>query len=70
MARSTGPQHDWKKAGCILKVVLQSSYARGTRVDEAHTAKSYQANFDLLIIVEGKRLVDRVRPPDTSREWG
>ena len=35
-------KHDWKKAGRILKVILYGSYARGTWVDEPHTAKGYQ----------------------------
>jgi predicted nucleotidyltransferase/HEPN domain-containing protein len=51
---------DWKKKGRILKIVLYGSYARGTWVDEPHTAKGYQSDFDLLIIVSDKRLTDRV----------
>lgn len=51
---------DWKKKGRILKVILYGSYARGGWVDEPHTAKGYQSDFDLLIIVSDKRLVDRV----------
>ena len=54
-------KHDWKKAGRILKVILYGSYARGTWVDEPHTAKGYQSDFDLLIIVNDKRLTDRVK---------
>lgn len=54
-------KHEWKKAGRILKVILYGSYARGTWVDEPHTAKGYQSDFDLLIIVNDKRLVDRVK---------
>ena len=34
-------KHEWKKAGRILKVILYGSYARGTWVDEPHTAKGY-----------------------------
>lgn len=52
---------DWKKKGRILKVILYGSYARGGWVDEPHTAKGYQSDFDLLIIVNDKRLVDRVQ---------
>src|SRR3954467_15498844 len=52
---------DWKKKGRILKVILYGSYARGGWVDEPHTAKGYQSDFDLLIIVSDKRLVDRVQ---------
>ena len=50
----------WKKKGRILKIVLYGSYARGTWVDEPHTAKGYQSDYDLLIIVNDKRLTDRV----------
>ena len=51
---------DWKKKGRILKIVLYGSYARGGWVDEPHTAKGYQSDFDLLIIVNDERLTDRV----------
>ena len=59
-ARSLATQ-DWKKKGRILKIILYGSYARGGWVDEPHTAKGYQSDFDLLIIVNDKRLVDRVQ---------
>lgn len=49
----------WKKSGRILKVILYGSYARGGWVDEPHTAKGYQSDYDLLIIVSDKRLTDR-----------
>src|ERR1700759_1084076 len=52
---------DWKRKGRILKIVLYGSYARGTFVDEPHTAKGYQSDFDLLIIVNDERLTDRVK---------
>src|SRR4051794_23116002 len=51
---------DWKKKARILKIVLYGSYARGGWVDEPHTAKGYQSDFDLLIIVNDERLTDRV----------
>lgn len=54
-------RHEWKKAGRILKVILYGSYARGTWVDEPHTAKGYKSDYDLLIIVSDKRLTDRVK---------
>ena len=54
-------RHDWKKAGRILKVILYGSYARGTWVDEPHTAKGYQSDYDLLVIVNDKLLVDRIK---------
>jgi predicted nucleotidyltransferase/HEPN domain-containing protein len=49
-----------RKLGRILKIVLFGSYARGGWVDEPHTAKGYQSDFDLLIIVNQKELTDRV----------
>lgn len=52
---------DWKKAGRIFKVVLYGSYARGGWIDEPHTAKGYKSDYDLLIIVNDKRLADRVK---------
>lgn len=51
---------DWKKKGRILKLVLYGSYARGGWVDEPHTAKGYQSDYDLLVIVNDKRLTDRL----------
>lgn len=50
----------WKKQARILKVVLYGSYARGGWVDEPHTAKGYQSDFDLLIIVNHQKLTDRI----------
>jgi predicted nucleotidyltransferase/HEPN domain-containing protein len=58
-ARALATQ-DWKKKGRILKIILYGSYARGGWIDEPHTAKGYQSDFDLLIIVNDKRLTDRV----------
>lgn len=54
-------QHEWKKKGRILKVLLYGSYARGGWVDEPHTAKGYKSDYDLLIIVNDKRLTDRIK---------
>ena len=51
---------EWKKKGRVQKIILYGSYARGGWVDEPHTAKGYQSDFDLLIIVNDKRLTDRV----------
>jgi uncharacterized protein len=59
-ARALATQ-DWKKKGRILKIILYGSYARGGWVDEPHTAKGYQSDFDLLIIVNDERLTDRVQ---------
>ncbi|HRI99513.1 MAG TPA: HEPN domain-containing protein [Hyphomonas sp.] len=47
-----------KKQGRILKVVLFGSYARGTWVDEPHTAKGYLSDYDLLIVVNQQSVVD------------
>jgi len=49
-----------KKLGRILKIILYGSYARGGWVDEPYTAKGYQSDYDLLIIVNQKPLTDRV----------
>ncbi|TPG52214.1 HEPN domain-containing protein [Sphingomonas glacialis] len=51
---------DWKKQARILKVILYGSYARGGWVDEPHTGKGYQSDFDLLVIVNHEKLTDRV----------
>ena len=51
---------NWKKKGRIDKIILYGSYARGGWVDEPHTAKGYRSDFDLLIIVNDKRLTDKV----------
>lgn len=53
-------QKQWKKKGRIEKIILYGSYARGGFVDEPHTAKGYLSDFDLLIIVNDKRLTERV----------
>jgi predicted nucleotidyltransferase/HEPN domain-containing protein len=58
-ARALATQ-EWKKKGRILKIVLYGSYARGGWVDEPHTAKGYQSDYDLLVIVNDQRLTDRV----------
>ena len=53
-------RHQWKKRGRIEKIILYGSYARGGWVEEPHTAKGYRSDYDLLIIVNDKRLTDRV----------
>ena len=50
----------WKKKGRIDKIILYGSYARGGWVDEPHTAKGYRSDFHLLIIVNDKRLTEKV----------
>jgi predicted nucleotidyltransferase len=52
IARAT---QEWKRKGRILRIILYGSYARGNWVDEPHTAKGYQSDFDLLVIVNDKR---------------
>lgn len=49
---------DFKKRGRILKIILFGSYARGTQVDEPYTGKGYRSDFDLLIIVNNRKLAD------------
>jgi predicted nucleotidyltransferase/HEPN domain-containing protein len=49
-----------RKLGRILKIILYGSYARGGWVDEPHTAKGYQSDFDLLVIVNQSELTDWV----------
>jgi predicted nucleotidyltransferase/HEPN domain-containing protein len=48
-----------RKAARIGKIILYGSYARGGWVDEPHTAKGYQSDYDLLIIVNRQELTDR-----------
>ena len=48
-----------RKRGKIVKIILYGSHARGGWVDEPHTAKAYQSDFDLLVIVNQKELTDR-----------
>jgi predicted nucleotidyltransferase/HEPN domain-containing protein len=57
---TSGATMAWKKQSRILKIILYGSYARGGWVDEPHTAKGYQSDFDLLIIVNHVKLTDRV----------
>ncbi|SDN17187.1 hypothetical protein SAMN05216328_12048 [Ensifer sp. YR511] len=49
---------EFKKKGRILKVILFGSYARGDWVDEVHTGKGYRSDFDLLVIVNNRKLTD------------
>lgn len=49
---------EFKKRGRIVKAILFGSYARGTQVDEPHTGKGYRSDFDLLIIVNNRKLAD------------
>ncbi|MEZ0242290.1 MAG: HEPN domain-containing protein [Sphingomonas sp.] len=58
----------WKKQARILKVILYGSYARGGWVDEPHTAKGYQSDFDLLVIVNHEKLTDRIEYWSTAED--
>jgi predicted nucleotidyltransferase len=49
---------DFKKRGRILKIILFGSYAKGGWVDEPFTMKGYRSDFDLLIIVNNRKLCD------------
>lgn len=51
----------WKKKGRILKIILFGSYARGGWVDEKNTGKGYRSDFDLLVVVNNKKLADYAR---------
>ncbi|WP_192242656.1 nucleotidyltransferase and HEPN domain-containing protein [Mesorhizobium silamurunense] len=53
-----GATADFKKRGRILKVILFGSYARGGWVDEPHTRKGYRSDFDLLVVVNNRKLTD------------
>ncbi|AZO07940.1 HEPN domain-containing protein [Mesorhizobium sp. M3A.F.Ca.ET.080.04.2.1] len=53
-----GGTSDFKKRGRILKVILFGSYARGGWVDEPHTRKGYRSDFDLLVVVNNRKLTD------------
>ncbi len=49
---------EFKKKGRILKIILFGSYARGDWVDEPHTMKGYRSDYDLLIVVNNRKLAD------------
>jgi len=49
---------EWKKRGRILKIIMFGSHARGTWVDEPHTTKGYRSDFDLLIVVNNRKLTE------------
>jgi len=52
-------QQEWKKQARIVGLILFWSYAKGGWVDEPHTAKGYQSDFDLLVLVSHEKLTDR-----------
>ena len=49
---------EFKKRGRILKIILFGSYAKGGWVDEPFTMKGYRSDFDLLVIVNDRRLCE------------
>lgn len=49
---------DWKKRGCILKIILFGSHAKNTYVDDRKSG--YYSDFDLLVVVNDKRFTDLV----------
>ncbi|WEX91066.1 nucleotidyltransferase and HEPN domain-containing protein [Sinorhizobium garamanticum] len=53
-----GTSAGFKKRGRILKIILFGSYARGTFVDEPHTMKGYRSDYDILVIVNSKKLAE------------
>ncbi|ACP22411.1 putative nucleotidyltransferase protein (plasmid) [Sinorhizobium fredii NGR234] len=53
-----GTSAAFKKRGRILKIILFGSYARGTFVDEPHTMKGYRSDYDILVIVNSKKLAE------------
>ncbi len=53
-----GSSAAFKKRGRILKIILFGSYARGTWVDEPHTMKGYRSDYDILVIVNAKKLAE------------
>jgi predicted nucleotidyltransferase/HEPN domain-containing protein len=53
-----GSSAAFKKRGRILKIILFGSYARGSFVDEPHTMKGYRSDYDILVIVNSKKLAE------------
>lgn len=54
-----GATSPFKKRGRILKIILFGSYARGNWVDEPHTMKGYRSDYDILVIVNTRKLAER-----------
>ena len=50
----------WKKKGRILKIVLYGSFARGGWVYEPHTKKAYSSDYDVLVAVNRKQVVENI----------
>ncbi|AVA25754.1 nucleotidyltransferase and HEPN domain-containing protein [Rhizobium sp. NXC24] len=56
-----GGWSDFKKRGRILNIILFGSYARGDWVDEPHKGKGYRSDFDLMIVVNNRKLTNFAR---------
>lgn len=54
-SRATGR----RRLGCILKIILFGSYARGDWIDAPQDANQYKSDYDLLVIVNQKELADK-----------
>lgn len=54
-----GATSQFKKRGRILKIILFGSYCRGNWVDEPHTMKGYRSDYDILVIVNTRKLTER-----------
>lgn len=63
-ANSTGR----RRSGCILKVILFGSYARGNWVDAPLDVNQYKSDYDLLVIVNQKGLTDRAAFWDSTEQ--
>jgi len=56
-AMANGTQ-EWRRMGQMQHIILFGSYARGDWVDEPHTTKGYKSDYDLLIIVSHKKIIE------------
>jgi len=53
-----GASSEKRRRGRILKIVLFGSYARGDWVDARSSPRGYQSDYDILIVVNQKKLTD------------
>ena len=56
-----------KKRGRILKIILYGSYARGDWVEDR--ASGYMSDYDLLVIVNQRQLVDKAACWEKADDW-
>ena len=56
-----------KKCGRILKIILYGSYARGDWVEDR--ASGYMSDYDLLVIVNQRQLVDKAECWEKADDW-